>query len=196
MRLRPFTHLLLATSLAALAIGCGGDDEPAERAGTSTGESAQGTDSRTSETTTAKRPKERRKLDRRAPRTRRRQSTPEERRAAPSGHVPQRLVGTYSTTLGRQGGSPAGTWVLRLGPRDRATLRAPAAERADPAGPVVLSHDQIVFPIDPECPERGGRRGEGRYNYVLEGRTLTFLEIRESCPSRSRILVAKPWKKR
>jgi hypothetical protein len=107
-----------------------------------------------------------------------------------------RLLGTYQMTIG-PGEPPAvpgaellvGAWVLELedDSRFQVYLGDPGA---GVKGSYLVTGNQITF-----TDEEGGLQcpGPGKYEWVLDGQTLTFTAVEDTCESRKFILTVHPW---
>jgi hypothetical protein len=112
--------------------------------------------------------------------------------------TPNSLVGTYATTLGPSGPeldepNPPGKWKLLVTSETEAYFQPPEGPSFPVGNPIELSAGRIVLAPDPECPTQTGTPGNGEYEWSLDGGTLTFTDVKDSCRDRSFVLTSKPW---
>ncbi len=120
--------------------------------------------------------------------------------AAESQATPSALIGTYTTTLGPSGPeleepNPPGKWELVVTSSTEAYFQPPEGPSFPVGNPLELSSDRIVFAADPECPTQAGTPGAGVYEWNLDGDTLTFTDVEDTCRDRSFVLTSKTWSK-
>lgn len=53
--------------------------------------------------------------------------------------------------------------------------------------------DHLTIAADPNCDNRTGPPSEGTYTYTLQGATLTFQAIADTCIDRAGVLTSHPW---
>jgi hypothetical protein len=108
------------------------------------------------------------------------------------------LVGSYTTTLGPSGPelkepNPPGRWQLLLTSPTEAYFRPPEGPSFPVGNPVVTEDGRITFAPDAGCPTQTGAPGDGTYTWSLDGGTLTFTEIDDTCRDRVFVLTSQPW---
>lgn len=94
------------------------------------------------------------------------------------------------------GTPPGGGATLTITP-SQATLHLAGNGNTFPLGPTFrLAAHQMTFGADPSCPHNYPSAGTaGRYTYVVQGNTLTFRVVQDSCLDRIATLVAHPWRR-
>ena len=112
--------------------------------------------------------------------------------------TPNRLVGTYTTTLGPSGPelnepNPPGKWELLVTSETEAFFQPPEGPSFPVGNPIELTAGRIVLAADPECPTQTETPGTGTYAWSLDGETLTFTDVKDTCRDRSFVLTSKPW---
>lgn len=112
--------------------------------------------------------------------------------------TPDSLVGTYTTMLGPSGPelnepNPPGEWKLLVTSESEAFFQPPEGPSFPVGNPIELTAGRIVLAADPECPTQTETPGTGTYEWNLDGETLTFTDVKDSCRDRSFVLTSKPW---
>ncbi len=115
--------------------------------------------------------------------------------------TPDSLIGTYTTTLGPSGPeldepNPPGTWELLITSETEAFFQPPEGPSFPIGNPIELSEGLILLAADPECPTQAGTPGAGTYEWRLDGSTLTFTDVGDTCRDRSFVLTSKPWSRK
>jgi hypothetical protein len=110
------------------------------------------------------------------------------------------LVGTYTATLGPSGpelkeANPPGRWQLLLTSPTEAYFQPPEGPSFPVGNPVATEHDRVTFGPDAGCPTQTGTPGNGTYTWSLDGDTLTFTEVEDTCRDRVFVLTSQPWTK-
>jgi hypothetical protein len=110
------------------------------------------------------------------------------------------LVGTYTTTLGPSGpdleeANPPGRWQLLLTSPTEAYFQPPQGPSFPVGNPVAMTDDRVTFGPDAGCPTQTGTPGDGTYTWSLDGDTLTFTEVEDTCRDRVFVLTSQPWTK-
>jgi hypothetical protein len=108
------------------------------------------------------------------------------------------LVGTYTTTLGPSGPelkepNPPGRWQLLLTSPTEAYFQPPEGTSFPVGNPVVTEDGRITFAPDSGCPTQTGAAGDGTYTWSLDGDTLSFTEVDDTCRDRVFVLTSQPW---
>ncbi len=116
---------------------------------------------------------------------------------------PSAVLGTYSATFA-EGDVPQDPGVEVVPGEWRLEITETAVTLTDPTGkqfpPGEVSGEEIVFPVDPECPVQGKNNpydprppGKGTYSWSLEGRELQLTELDDTCRDRAFMLTARRW---
>ena len=108
------------------------------------------------------------------------------------------LVGTYTTTLGPSGPelkepNPPGRWGLLLTSQTEAFFQPPEGPSFPVGNPAAIESGRITFGPDADCPTQAGTPANGTYEWTLDGETLTFAEVEDTCRDRVFVLTSNPW---
>jgi hypothetical protein len=102
--------------------------------------------------------------------------------------MPARLAGTYVSRIGNypEVGLYAGRYKLTFGPRSTVGYTVPGEPYF--TLPVTVAGNRITFLPGGACPTRG------TYVWNVDGATLTFRKVKDTCPKRV-ITMARRWKR-
>lgn len=119
------------------------------------------------------------------------------------------LKGAYEATFSgseqvadENPGPEPGRWALRIAPPNASsTYIAPTAPGVDDPGEFGLSFGAPVrvtgttVSFSPDSPICSGVRGRARYRVALDGDSLRFTKVSDSCGERAAFLTAHEWKR-
>ncbi len=105
------------------------------------------------------------------------------------------LLGTYQSLIkanGFQTDPSIGQWDLRIDAQGLTFIK-PSGKEFSPGTVNEVTAGEITFAPDFGCPTQRGEATEGRYRWRLEGTSLIFTEISDSCGERANTLTQNPW---
>jgi hypothetical protein len=101
------------------------------------------------------------------------------------------LAGKYGTTIPADAGAPPGQWGLAI-ENGGLVFTHPEGRTFSPGTVEEVTATEIVLGPDPACPDQQTATA-GRYRWNLDGDTLTFEEVSDSCRDRASTLTAEAW---
>jgi hypothetical protein len=104
------------------------------------------------------------------------------------------LLGTYQSLIKANGFQldEAGQWDLRIDAQGLTFIK-PSGKEFSPGAVNDVTAGEITFAPDFGCPTQSGEAAEGRYSWRLDGTSLIFTKISDSCGERGNALTQKPW---
>jgi hypothetical protein len=103
------------------------------------------------------------------------------------------LLGTYESLVRANGfQTDSGQWDIRIDAQG-VTFIKPNGSEFSPGAVKEVTADEITFAADFGCPTQSGAAAEGRYRWRLQGTSLTFTEVSDSCGERANTLTQDQW---
>ena len=110
--------------------------------------------------------------------------------AAPAVTTPVALRGTWTADVEGTSAS-SGAWKLIISDSNLA-LQNPIGGEPFTLDPTTFTETSVVFPAGADCPDQTVVT-PGTYTVALNGETLVFKLVSDSCGDRSATLVTAPW---
>jgi hypothetical protein len=102
------------------------------------------------------------------------------------------LEGTYTATIPSGVNAAPGTWRLSMAAGGW-MFTHPDGNTFSPGSVVEITADEVVLAADPGCPGQAGTATEGSYRWSIEGTSLTFELVSDSCRDRIDTLTSSEW---
>jgi hypothetical protein len=100
--------------------------------------------------------------------------------------------GTYVATIPPGVNAAPGEWKLTV-TANGITYIHPEGHSFSPGRVEAISATEIVFAPDPQCPVQEGTPTNGQYDWRVEGNSLSFAVIADSCQDRIDTLTSSEW---
>ena len=104
--------------------------------------------------------------------------------------TPPSLRGTYTADIEGTTAS-SGVWTLTITPTD-VLITNPRSTEPFSVDPHEISETRLVVLAAPDCPDQASVT-DGEYAISLQGDTLTFTAVHDSCGDRKAVLATTPW---